>query len=277
VADPERRELYISLGCALENLLIAVEHFGYSHEARLVPDGPESDLAATVKILPKAAQGSARPAWMFPEITSRYTNHGRYETRTIPADVRRGFEACCIDDGVRLYLVDDPVLRREADLMVTRADACQFARLDFRQELLHWMGEGVFGLPWLLAKLEQLASSYLEINRVTPRPEAELLMQSPLFGVLTSEGDDAASHLRVGQAFERIYLTASAQGIGMQPLSQAVEVPAIREELSRLLPAAAGIPQQPFRLGYATRVQDHTPRRPLGEMLRQPRAGSGPG
>ena len=73
---------------------------------------------------------------------------------------------------------------------------------------------------------------------------------------------------RVGQAFERIYLTTSAQSIGLQPLSQAVQVPAVREELSGLLPAAAGIPQQPFRLGYANRVLDHTPRRPLSEVLR---------
>lgn len=268
VADPDRRELYISLGCALENLLIAIEHFGYTHEVRIVPEGPDSDLAATVKVLPGRAPAPQRPVWMFAEVTSRHTNHGRYEARSIPADVRRGLEACCADDGVRLFLVDDPVLRREADLMVTRADAFQFARPEFRQELAHWIAEGVFGLPWLLAKLEQLAVSYLESSQAAARPEAELLMHSPLLGILTSERDDAESHLRVGQALERIYLTASAQSIGLQPLSQAVEVPAIRAELSRLLPAAAGIPQQPFRLGYASRVLDHTPRRPLAEVLR---------
>ena len=32
VADPDQRELYISVGCALENLLIAAEHFGYGHQ-----------------------------------------------------------------------------------------------------------------------------------------------------------------------------------------------------------------------------------------------------
>jgi len=268
VADPDRRELHISLGCALENLLIAVEHFGYAHEVRLFPEGPESDLAATVRVLPKRDSASQRPVWMFPEITSRHTNHGRYEARAIPSDVRRGLESCCTDDGVRLFLVDDPVFRRQADVLVTRADACQFARPEFRQELAFWISEGVFGLPWLLAKLDQIAVAYLELGQVAPRPEAELLMNSPLLGVLTSDRDDAESHLRVGQAFERIYLTTSAQAIGLQPLSQAVQVQAIREELTRLLPLGAGIPQQPFRMGYANRVLDHTPRRPLGEVLR---------
>jgi len=31
LADPDKRELYISLGCALENLLVAAEHFGLQH------------------------------------------------------------------------------------------------------------------------------------------------------------------------------------------------------------------------------------------------------
>ena len=268
VADPDRRELHISLGCALENLLIAVEHFGYGHEVRLFPEGPESDLAASVKLLPRREPASERPVWMFPEITSRHTNHGRYEARAIPADVRRGLEACCADDGVRLFLVDDPAHRRQADVLVTRADAAQFARPEYRQELAHWIGEGVFGIPWVLAKLGQLAGSYLEIGHSASRPDSELLMHSPVFGVLTSDRDDAETQLRVGQAFERIYLATSAQSIGLQPLSQAVQVPAIREELSRLLPAGAGSPQQPFRLGYAERVLDHTPRRPLSEVLR---------
>ena len=30
-ADTDQRELFISVGCALENLLIAAEHFGYIH------------------------------------------------------------------------------------------------------------------------------------------------------------------------------------------------------------------------------------------------------
>ena len=32
VADSDQREMYISVGCALENLLVAAEHFGYSHD-----------------------------------------------------------------------------------------------------------------------------------------------------------------------------------------------------------------------------------------------------
>ena len=37
VADQDRRELHVSLGCALENLLVAAEHFGYGHRTTYFP------------------------------------------------------------------------------------------------------------------------------------------------------------------------------------------------------------------------------------------------
>ena len=37
VADPTRRELFISMGCALENLLVAAEHFGFRAWGQLLP------------------------------------------------------------------------------------------------------------------------------------------------------------------------------------------------------------------------------------------------
>jgi hypothetical protein len=49
VADRDQRELHISLGCALENLLVAAEHFGLSHEVTYWPNGETWDLATRVR------------------------------------------------------------------------------------------------------------------------------------------------------------------------------------------------------------------------------------
>ncbi|RZN37990.1 MAG: nitroreductase, partial [Methanophagales archaeon ANME-1-THS] len=51
VADADQRELHISVGCALENLLIAAEHFGYAHREEYFPGGEDS-LVALVKLTP---------------------------------------------------------------------------------------------------------------------------------------------------------------------------------------------------------------------------------
>ena len=37
VADDDQRELHISIGCALENLLVIAEHFGLGHQTGYLP------------------------------------------------------------------------------------------------------------------------------------------------------------------------------------------------------------------------------------------------
>jgi len=51
VSDAHRRELYISLGCALENLLVALEHFGIGHVVTRAPGADDESIAAQVAIL----------------------------------------------------------------------------------------------------------------------------------------------------------------------------------------------------------------------------------
>jgi hypothetical protein len=88
-----------------------------------------------------------------------------------------------------------------------------------------------------------------------------------VLGLLTAHSDDPRTHLRVGQVFERIALTAALRGIQIHPMSQGLEVPDLRQAMADLLPEGAGIPQHAFRLGYAEPEEEHTPRRSLDEVL----------
>ncbi|KCZ71106.1 nitroreductase [Candidatus Methanoperedens nitroreducens] len=47
-ADPDNRELYISVGCAVENLITAGRHFGYIPDVKYFPDGFESECVAAI-------------------------------------------------------------------------------------------------------------------------------------------------------------------------------------------------------------------------------------
>jgi len=72
VSDPDGRELYISLGCALENLLVAAEYFGFRHEVRYFPERGNAKLAASVIV----------PTRVSPEITNNAAaNRERRNTR----------------------------------------------------------------------------------------------------------------------------------------------------------------------------------------------------
>ncbi|MFL6212281.1 MAG: Acg family FMN-binding oxidoreductase [Blastocatellia bacterium] len=267
VADADQRELYTSLGCALENLLIAAEHFGYGHHVTYFPESSNLQLVAAVEFITGGSPVSFRPPELFEAIGVRHTNHKRYESRQIPAADLDRLKAAVVEPDLTLDLTGDREIRRQIDRLVNRADAAQFADLAFRDELDYWIGEGAFGTPWLLAKLSQLASAYLDLGGFAAKSDEDVLMNAPTFGLICSEENDRGSQVRAGQAFERIYLTATALGIRLQPISQLVAVPQAREQLIALLSSGHLTVQQPFRLGYAEAEKAHTPRRALEEVM----------
>ena len=267
VADADQREMYTSVGCALENLVVAAEHFGYGHRELYFPDRGNREVVAEVRFFSDGRPSFFREPQLFDAITTRHTNHKVYESRKISPDDRQRLQACVLEDGISLYLTDDIEIKRAVDALVNRADAVLFADPAFRHELGYWIGQGVFGTPWLVAKLSQLAVSYLDLGNWLGKKDLELLMGAPVLGVLCSEDNERKTQIKVGQAFERIYLLATTLGISLQPMSQLTEVPEIKAELAKLIPAVNGFVQQPFRLGYAERERQHTPRRPVEEAM----------
>ena len=74
--DPHNRELFISLGCAAENLRIAASHFGYTTSTAVSAEG-----VITIA-LSKSSGASADP--LFEQIPKRQTNRSLYDGRAIP-------------------------------------------------------------------------------------------------------------------------------------------------------------------------------------------------
>ena len=267
VADDDKRELHISVGCALENLLVAAEHFGLGHTAEYLPNPDDATLAVSVSISESGDASSYRSPKLFEMLAVRHTNHQQYENRTIPDDTLARLQSLCIEDGLHLFLTSDLETKRRADDLVGRADAIEFSDPSFREELGYWIGKGVFGTPWLMSKIGQLAVSYINMGKSQAKKDSEVLMSSPVLGVICSESDDRTSQIKVGQVYERLCLLAASEGIWTQPMSQIVQVPEIKQDMQSLIPTPGLTPQHPFRLGFAKPEDHHTPRRSLEDML----------
>lgn len=82
--------------------------------------------------------------------------------------------------------------------------------------------------------------------------------------MLSTDGDARLDWLRAGQALQRVLLTATWLGLATTPISQPVEVPAVRRMLAGPPPGASV--QMVLRVGYG-RYAGRTPRRPLSQVL----------
>jgi hypothetical protein len=102
---------------------------------------------------------------------------------------------------------------------------------------------------------------------------SQKLDSTPGFFWMVSEGNDRVTQINAGRAYARVQLAATALGLSMQPLSQALqEYPEQARpyaDIHRLCGAAlpGQIVQMWARVGYAPPV-DPAPRRRLQDFIR---------
>ena len=102
------------------------------------------------------------------------------------------------------------------------------------------------------------------LNRPQPRRRGEQLEPYPTLVVLSTNGDSADAWRRAGQALQRVLLAATVHGLAATPVSQPLEIPALRELVTDT--AAGQWAQVILRLGYGQPTTASS-RRPLTEVL----------
>jgi nitroreductase len=270
VSDPDERELYISLGCTLENLLVAAEHFGFRHEVTYFPEFGNTELAASVAFAPGGTPSPARAGITLDTIKRRHNDNSVYRSVPLPEDIRRRLQACRVEPELRLDLTDDRLFRRWVEQLTLEADHLEFADPTFREELGYWIGQGVFGMPKVLSRLGSLAVSRLDLGDPVAKQDRKIVESAALLGLVSATSDTHLAHVRTGQLFERLWLTATAMAISVHPMSQTMRHREPRAAMAELLPARGWVPQHLFRVGYSFREGEPylpTPRRPLGDVL----------
>lgn len=265
IADTDKREMYLSVGCALENLLIAATNFGFGVQTDYFPLGGNEELVARLTL--NQTKDIKRENDLIEFIPYRSTFHENFSDKEIPQEILNKIGSCCVDEGINLYLTNAENIREKVDKLIAQSDAEQFATPEFREELAYWIGQGVFGNSWLMSQIGSLAVAYLNLGKSTSKSDVNVLQSASHLGLLSSEKNDRISQVKTGQIFERIYLTARKYNLGIRPMSQIVQVPECKEKLKKLIPTPEDFPQQPFLLGFAEFSESHTPRRSMEEVL----------
>lgn len=276
VSDPTHRELYVSLGCALANLLIAAAHVGLHATMEEFPSG----LTGPVARIAFARGGEETPqnAALFAAIPQRHTNRGAYEPRVVPDDVLQRIRAFGGDPGVRLDVVTQKE-KIEALAELTAQSAVEsFRSADFRAELSRWVRNNYTrqpdGMPGFAVGVPDLPSLLAPLMvRLPPMAKAEakksrvLIAGSPAVVVVSSREDAPPGWVKAGAAFERAWLTAVAAGLRAAPYAGPFEAAELHEAVERLLGITDFRSQALLRLGYGPPDPHPTPRREVTEVL----------
>jgi nitroreductase len=270
VADPAQRELYLGLGCALENLLVAAEHFGFGTSVTYLPDPGDPGLAAAVAFGPGGTPAAARAGLGPATLLARRTAHGVFADRPIRVSELRALERAAEDDEIVVRFTEVPGRRHAVEELHARAAGILMECPEYRRELGDVIGSGDLGTPWPLSRLGRLAASSARIAHRLEELELAALRSSPVLALIAARDDDHRSHLRSGQVLERVWLAATRLGLGVQPASAALEVPETRAELVPVFDLPPGlVAQELVRIGWPAGPWGfRTPRHPVEEVAR---------
>ena len=293
--DPFGRQIVVGCGAFIELAVMAAAQRGHRVQVQLFPDGepdmtklPGGSKIARLVLTPDAA---ITPDPLLGQVALRRTNKGVYDdARPVPQAQWAQFMSAGQEFGLLAGSVTDA-----SQLQSVRA----ITRASYEIETITprtWLESG---------RLIRMGPSAIEKNRdgisimgTMPRLLTAVGLFNPLdvpvkgdsnhkrmmerwgafetgtgYFWLASKGNGRAAQVNSGRAYVRAQLMATAAGLSMHPVSQALqefaEVAQPYQALHRLLgfDPAANTVQMLARVGYPLAASEPTPRRDLNTLL----------
>ena len=265
-SDVNGRQLYISIGCAIENLLIAAEHYGFEY---VITYFTKETIIARI-VFSRIRKYASEKENLISAILHRHTNRNPYDTRMPEKEFLEKVKARATND-MEIHLVSEQSQKDKISDIASEALIAEMDDKNFRLELSQYLkpntthssigmpGAG-FGIPTPLSFIAPFFIKYVNVNRLSRKADQTLLKQhTQVIGVIATREDNQKSWVMVGQVYERIAIEAETEHIKTHPLAASVEAITCRQKLQNALQTSY-YPQFFFRMGYTDLSAPISPR-----------------
>lgn len=279
VVDPDDHALFISLGCALENLVVAANHMGF---AATVEYFLQDEGAEHIAITLNSDEVEVDPD-LFSAIQKRQSTRSKYDGRPVSAEDWAKLKQASQQEGVALALLTQDEEIEPIIELVKEASRLQFRNQSFVNELISWirfskqqalatcdgLNSASVGLPYIPTWLGKFILNTL----ATPDGEAKkceaLIRGSSGLALFIAEVNDKKTWINLGRSFERVVLKATSMHIKHAHMNMPCEEVGIRSKLQQHLGLKAEQPLLLLRMGYA-KPMPKSYRRPVEWVLTGP-------
>jgi hypothetical protein len=275
--DPDDHHLWVSLGCAAENLVLAAAAFGRRAEIEF---DPHTRLIRAF-LEPMAAVRSP----LFEAIPRRQCTRAEYDGQPLPATELRALGSTASGPGVQALLLVDRSRIDAVTEFVIQGNTAQMRDAAFVRELKQWIrfGErealdardGLFarssGNPATPRWLGSMMFGWFFTEKAENDRYARQMRSSAGVAVFVARSARPAHWFEVGRAYQRFALLATSLGIRNAFVNPPVEVPALREQFAQWLGMEEARPNLVVRFGRGP-LMPPSLRRPIDAVIGGPRA-----
>jgi hypothetical protein len=273
VVDPDDHHLFVSLGCAAENLILAALANGLKGHAGLEPT---EGNALRVALEPTSPVAST----LFQAIPERQSTRGEYDGQPLARQELELLEKAGTGNGVQVILLTERQAMEKVLEYVVQGNTAQMNDPAFVEELKQWIrfsgNEAVRTGDGLYAASSGNPPSPTWLGRLlfglffTPNSEndkyAKHVRSSAGIAIFVSDTPGPAQWVEVGRCYERFALQSAALGIRNAMLNQPVEVQTLRPQFSAYLGIGKRRPDLVVRFGRGPKLPSSL-RRPVKEVL----------
>jgi nitroreductase len=261
VVDPDDHHLFATIGCAVENLVIAAQARGFQ-VLGVDSTNPADGVHIQLKRLAgydnddKSSTDPKATTDLFEAIPKRQVSRCEYDGKPLSEDelsqLEKAGSSTDLTSGgarVRVMLVTDRDKMNEISDQIVRANSAQLADSNFKKEVVTWVrfneqeamtrGDGLYGKcmgsPEIPTMLGKLIFNFVTRPSTEGKKIAKNVGSSAGFAVFVSERDDPCHWVEAGRCYERFALRATILGVRNAFLNQPVEATEPRARFSAMM------------------------------------------
>ncbi len=275
IIDNNHRELYISLGCAVENICIAANELGYSYETKII----NQDSLFFVQI--NLEKGNANKNPLFAQIERRQTNRSVYNSKILSNETISELRKLEIENPVSIYFYEKgQTAFSMLSEQIYKGNNILFTNKDFKVELLDWvrfnskhiqkekdgLAYNVLGAPSLPKWIgKPIVKSFLTPKNQNKTEKEKLNSSSHLVLIATKE-NVVENWILAGIALERFLLKCTESGVAVAFSNQVCEVSMLANDVRNQMDINNNYPMLLMRIGSANPMP-YSLRKELNDFL----------
>lgn len=286
LSDEKGRMLYTALGCAIENIRIAADHYGYATAVEY-DKGLEHGLVEHVARLhvrePRQSPESLYQPALFDALPKRASYRARYRTDPLPDSITQTLKELSGDGEVSFLIIGEQQAKARIAALMGSAMKTKMTDGDFRNELAGWLRTNLSkkqdGMPGFghemslpVSILAPFILRWIDVSEVEKKKAMARVRNFPATCLIVSSKDHARAWVKTGELLERLLLALHTQGMAASIMAAIIEDAPSRKSLEDLISSGheamrGWLPQAFFGFGFPLKSVLHSPRRPLEAVL----------
>ncbi len=282
-ADRKGRYIAISLGCLIENLVIAAKHYGYYQDIEYnialknIKQYKKGDKFLIAEVFLENNGAKEENNELFDAIPKRFNARGPFEEKALPKPLKD--QLCGIKKEipeVDMTMVADKEKILEIARLTAKGMMAAHKNVNFRRELSGWVRNAFSrkrdGMSWKSMRIPAPFAGFISYM-------IRFFNMGPVLGKLNfksvasaqavcvfGSGENMFSWLQVGRAAEKVMLSTYAKGFNTSVYVAAIDIDSLRKNLKSIIDSESE-PQFLLCLGYMDQKHPKTARKDIKEVI----------